>query len=58
MAKAAAALALGKNYYQDAALDWGMLTVPEQTPRQRRAIRMARRSPRPEPPPSGEQPCA
>lgn len=29
MAKAATALALGKNYVQDQALDWGHLTVPE-----------------------------
>jgi hypothetical protein len=30
MAKAAAALALGKNYVQDQALRWGFLTVPEE----------------------------
>ncbi len=42
MAKAATALALGKNYRQDEALDWGMLTVPELTRRERRALRMAR----------------
>ena len=29
LAKAATALALGKQYRQDEALDWGMLTVPE-----------------------------
>lgn len=29
LAKAATALALGKNYRQDEALDWGYLTVPE-----------------------------
>jgi dihydropteroate synthase-like protein len=33
MAKAATALALGKNYIQDQALRWGHLTVPEQTHR-------------------------
>jgi dihydropteroate synthase-like protein len=33
MAKAAAALALGKNYTQDQALRWGFLTVPEQSQR-------------------------
>jgi dihydropteroate synthase len=32
MAKAATALALGKNYAQDQALRWGFLTVPEQSP--------------------------
>lgn len=42
MAKAAIALALGKNYRQDEALDWGMLTVPELTRLERRALRMAR----------------
>jgi len=43
MAKAATALALGKNYRQDEALDWGMLTVRELTRLERRALRMARR---------------
>jgi len=43
MAKAAIALALGKNYRQDEALDWGMLTVRELTRLERRALRMARR---------------
>jgi dihydropteroate synthase len=43
MAKAATALTLGKDYRQDEALDWGMLTVPELTRRQRRALRMADR---------------
>jgi dihydropteroate synthase-like protein len=33
MAKAAAALALGKNYVQDQALRWGFLTVPEESHR-------------------------
>jgi dihydropteroate synthase-like protein len=37
MAKAATALALGKNYRQDEALDWGMLTVPEKSRHQGRA---------------------
>jgi dihydropteroate synthase-like protein len=31
MAKAVTALTLGKNYVQDQALDWGFLTMPEQT---------------------------
>ncbi|MGO8745375.1 MAG: DUF6513 domain-containing protein [Thermoguttaceae bacterium] len=43
MAKAATALALGKNYSQDEALDWGMLTQRELTRLERRALRMARR---------------
>lgn len=43
MAKAMTALALSKNYRQDEALDWGMLTVAELTRRERRAARMARR---------------
>jgi dihydropteroate synthase len=42
MAKATTALTLGKNYRQDEALDWGMLTVAELTRRERRALRMAR----------------
>jgi dihydropteroate synthase-like protein len=42
MAKAATALALGKNYRQDEALDWGLLTVPELTRRERRALRISR----------------
>lgn len=33
MAKAATALALGKNYVQDQALRWGFLTIPEQSHR-------------------------
>ncbi len=36
MAKAATALALGKQYRQDEALQWGMLTVPEDSHRLRR----------------------
>ena len=36
MAKAAVALALGKNYRQDEALDWGYLTVPETSHRLRK----------------------
>jgi hypothetical protein len=43
MAKAAIANTLGKNYRQDDALDWGMLTVRELTRFERRALRMARR---------------
>ncbi len=43
VAKAATALALGKNYRQDEALDWGMLTRRELTRLERRALRMARR---------------
>jgi dihydropteroate synthase len=37
MAKAATALALGKQYRQDEALDWGFLTVPEQSHRLRKS---------------------
>jgi hypothetical protein len=37
MAKAAIALALGKQYRQDEALDWGYLTVPEESHRLRKA---------------------
>jgi hypothetical protein len=36
MAKAVTALTLGKNYRQDEALDWGYLTVPEQSHRERK----------------------
>jgi dihydropteroate synthase len=43
MAKAVTALTLGKNYRQDEALDWGMLTVRELTRLERRALRMAGR---------------
>ena len=43
MAKAVTALTLGKNYRQDEALDWGMLTRRELTRLERRALRMARR---------------
>jgi len=39
MAKAVTALTLGKNYRQDQALDWGFLTVEEQSHRQRLAER-------------------
>jgi dihydropteroate synthase-like protein len=35
MAKAITALTLGKNYVQDQALDWGFLTLPEQSHRGR-----------------------
>jgi dihydropteroate synthase len=41
MAKAVTALTLGKNYRQDQALDWGLLTVPEQSHRQKLAERKA-----------------
>jgi dihydropteroate synthase-like protein len=43
MAKAVTAMTLGKNYRQDEALDWGMLTVRELTRLERRALRAARR---------------
>ncbi len=43
MAKAVTALTLGKNYRQDEALEWGMLTVRELTRLERRALRAARR---------------
>jgi len=43
MAKAVTALTLGKNYRQDEALDWGMLTIRELSRLERRALRMARR---------------
>ncbi len=46
MAKAVTALTLGKNYRQDEALNWGMLTVPELTRRERRARRMSRQDDR------------
>ena len=49
MAKAAIALALGKNYVQDEALQWGLLTVPEESHRLRKttvaaSVRQARPS--------------
>jgi dihydropteroate synthase-like protein len=37
LAKAATALTLGKNYRQDEALDWGFLTVPEESHRDRKS---------------------
>lgn len=43
MAKAVTALTLGKNYRQDEALDWGMLTVRELSRLERRMLRAARR---------------
>lgn len=43
MAKAMTALTLGKNYCQDEALDWGMLTRRELSRLERRAARLARR---------------
>jgi hypothetical protein len=48
MAKAVTALTLGKDYRQDEALDWGMLTVPELSRRQRRALRMTGRRSQPD----------
>ena len=36
LSKAMTALTLGKQYRQDEALDWGFLTQPEETHRQRR----------------------
>jgi dihydropteroate synthase len=42
MAKAVTALTLGKNYRQDESLDWGFLTVPEESHRERKSA--ARRS--------------
>jgi dihydropteroate synthase-like protein len=42
MAKAVAALALGKQYRQDQALDWGFLTAPEQSHRERKAAAKAK----------------
>lgn len=53
MAKAVTALTLGKNYRQDEALDWGMLTVRELTRKERRALRMARQ----EAEKKGDPPC-
>jgi hypothetical protein len=41
MAKAATALTLRKNYCQDQALDWGLLTAQEQSHRQKLAERKA-----------------
>jgi dihydropteroate synthase-like protein len=43
MAKAVTALTLSKDYRQDEALDWGLLTVAELTRRERRAVRTAQR---------------
>ena len=40
MAKAATALALGKDYRQDQALDWGYLTVAEQSHRLKKTPQM------------------
>jgi hypothetical protein len=37
MAKAVTALTLGKQYRQDEALDWGFLTVPEESHRERKS---------------------
>ncbi len=43
MAKAGIAGQLGKNYAQDEALHWGMHTVPEPSPAERRQRRLARK---------------
>jgi dihydropteroate synthase len=43
MAKALTALTLGKNYRQDEALDWGFLTVPEESHRERKTAARRRR---------------
>jgi hypothetical protein len=43
MAKAVTALTLGKNYRQDEALDWGFLTVPEESHRERKTAARRRR---------------
>jgi len=56
MAKAVTALTLGKNYRQDEALEWGMLTVRELTRLERRALRMARRKDPTEGCPDDEEP--
>jgi len=45
MAKAVTALTLGKQYRQDQALDWGFLTVPEESHRERKAAAHAERKP-------------
>ena len=37
MAKAVTAMTLGKQYQQDQALDWGMLTAPEQSHRSKKS---------------------
>ncbi|ASV76589.1 hypothetical protein THTE_3988 [Thermogutta terrifontis] len=43
LCKAAIARQLGKNYWQDEALHWGLHTVAEPSPRERRIRRLARR---------------
>jgi len=43
LCKASIARQLGKNYCQDEALHWGLHTVPEPSPRERRIQRLARR---------------
>ncbi|WP_347242891.1 DUF6513 domain-containing protein [Thermogutta sp.] len=45
LCKATIARHLGKNYCQDEALHWGLHTVAEPSPRQRRIRRLARRRP-------------
>ena len=49
MAKAATALALGKNYRQDEALDWGLLTVEEQSRHRLKLSGSRRESPQAKP---------
>jgi hypothetical protein len=45
LAKAVTALTLGKQYRQDEALDWGFLTVPEKSHRERQqAVRDGRQA--------------
>ena len=41
MAKATTALTLGKDYRQDEALDWGFLTVPERSHRDKKGTSLA-----------------
>lgn len=43
LCKASIAKQLGKNYCQDEALHWGLHTIPEPSPRERRIQRLARR---------------
>ena len=45
LAKAATALTLGKQYRQDEALDWGYLTVPEESHRLRKSAAKREASP-------------
>jgi dihydropteroate synthase len=57
MSKAVTALTIGKNYRQDDALNWGMLTVRELTRRERRANRMAKRREETDREPPAGEPC-